>query len=114
MQIGDSLVVQGRSWYDTSRNYYGNVTGLDMDFTSGMAEWCGRTVTISDLDPAGAIYLVEDTLKRKWAAWMFENTIPSSAVVPETPVTVSSNRGVSDTRPTKKAKHCADGKCDIS
>lgn len=101
MQVGDSLVVRDRAWYDVSRNYYGNIIGPDMDFTSGMAEWCGRVVIIAGISNSGHLYLVEDPLQRPWAAWMFEDTIASSTAVTET-------------RPIKKVKHCADGKCDIS
>lgn len=52
-KVGDKVKIKSREWYEKWSDEYGNVT-VYITFTKFMKDYCGRTMTISEVTPLGA------------------------------------------------------------
>lgn len=51
-KVGDKVKIKSLEWYEKWSDEYGNVT-VSYTFTTFMKDYCGRTMTISEVTPSG-------------------------------------------------------------
>lgn len=68
-KVGDKVVVKSLAWYDKHKDRNGNVN-VPQCFVTGMSQYCGRVLTISEVYPHSCYYVVEAGFS--WSDEMFE------------------------------------------
>lgn len=71
---GDTVKIKSYQWYDTNRDSHGDVYNCKKIFNSTMSMYCGKEMTIEEVDEEEQFYyLYEDIEAYKWTDDMFED-----------------------------------------
>ena len=82
-KVGDKVRVKPISWYIHSRDIYGCVEGGHNLFTSPLSEFCGKILTIKEVNTFS--YRVEEN-QFNWEDWMLEKGTVKSQKRKDAPV----------------------------
>lgn len=71
---GDTVKIKSYQWYNANRDSHGDVYNCKKIFNSTMSMYCGKEMTIEEVDEEGQFYyLYEDIEAYKWTEDMFED-----------------------------------------
>ena len=72
---GDIVKIKSYQWYNTNKKEpFGDIWNTNRIFTQEMSKYCGKEMTIEEVDEEGQFYyLYEDIEAYKWTDDMFED-----------------------------------------
>lgn len=71
---GDTVKIKSYQWYNANRDSHGDVYNCKKIFNSTMSMYCGKEMTIEEVDEEGQFYyLYEDIEAWKWTEDMFDD-----------------------------------------
>ena len=76
---GDKVHIRSKEWYDNNKSYYGDIECGSRMFYREMSYWCGRVVTIKNVND-GYYRIVEDGTAFIWTDEMFEGLVEEERV----------------------------------
>ena len=83
-KVGDIVKIKSYQWYNTNKDSSGDVHDCEIIFNSTMSMYCGKEMTIEEVDEEGQFYyLYEDIEAYKWTDDMFDDDWEFQCVVAE-------------------------------
>jgi hypothetical protein len=71
---GDTVKIKSYQWYNANKDGHGDVYNCKKIFNSTMSMYCGKEMTIEEVDEEGQFYyLYEDIEAYKWTDDMFDD-----------------------------------------
>lgn len=80
-KVGDAVKIKSHQWYNTNKKEpFGDIWNTNRIFTQEMSKYCGKEMTIEEVDEEGQFYyLYEDIEAYKWTEDMFEENVEETS-----------------------------------
>ena len=82
-KVGNKVRIKSLDWYNKNKNEDGDVNCGSQPFIENMIKFCGKTLTISQIDYEEDCYFIEEDDKYAWTDEMIEGLVEEHVFTPE-------------------------------